>query len=53
MKDCRIIKPQYFVEINGKEISKKDFIKLKYLELFKTDKYKENIRELVTLSTKK
>jgi hypothetical protein len=53
MKDCRIIKPQYIVEINGKEISKKDLIKLKYLELFKTDKYKENIRELTVLKYQK
>ena len=54
MKDYKMIKPQYVVEIHGnKNIGKRDLIKLKYLELFKTDNFKKDIKEFTTLKYQK
>ncbi len=54
MKDYVMIKPQYIVEIHGnKIIGKKDLIRLKYLELFKKNEFKEKAREFTTLRYRK
>ncbi len=54
MKDYKMIQPQYIVEIHGnKKISKRDLIRLKYLELFAAEKFKEAASELTTLKYQK
>ncbi len=54
MKDYKMIKAQYIVEIHGnKQIGTQDLIRLKYLELFKTNEFKEKTREFTSLRYKK